>query len=432
MKKVKVFLCRMAVFCLVCCTFLGAAEDNIVVKVGTVTYDAETVQTSLNVTYGLYAAYGMALNDTQKQQLIETTAERFVGLAVLQNQLKKAGQGDIDEATEKALDEQARQSYESAWQQISETLKETYSDVTDAEITAFMNSIGYTLDAFRQELEYAYFYQRVLALYCPDLTVTDEEVSAYYDEQYVSVYRERYQDNIPLFEEEILQTGGESLYMPEGYRRMKHIVLALPDDVQAELETLEAALTEQNENVQTLYEAAAQEAVKEDGDVESARAKYQEAVSEAENTSAQITAVLDKAKDELSETTDAIYAALEAGESFETLMAAYSYDTNVAPEDAGYLLHADSVLWDENFLQAALALENIGDVSAPVATVLGVHIILYAADEPSGAVALTNEQYAQLEAAALQEKQTERLDVLIAEWKDDYTIETHPEYLSLD
>ena len=432
MKKVKDFLCWTAVFCLVCCTLFGAAEGNIAVKVGSVSYDAETVQTSLNATYGLYAAYGMTPDDAQKQQLIEAAVERFVGLAVLQNQLKKAGQGDMDEATEKALDEQARQSYESAWQQMSETLKESYSDVTDAEITAFMNSIGYTLDAFRQELEYSYFYQCVLALYCPDLSVTDEEVSAYYDEQYVSVYRERYQDNIPLFEEEILQTGSESLYMPEGYRRVKHIVLALPDDIQAELETLEAALTEQNETVRTLYDAVAQEAVKEDGDVETARAKYQEAVSEAEATSAQITAVLDRAKDELSETTDAIYAALEAGETFESLMAAYSYDTSVAPEDAGYLLHADSVLWDENFLQAALSLQNIGDVSAPVATVLGVHIILYAADEPSGAVTLTDEQYAQLEAAALQEKQTERLDGLIAEWKDDYTIETYPEYLSLD
>ena len=43
MKKVKAFLCWTAVFCLVCCTLFGAAEGNIAVKVGSVSYDAETV-----------------------------------------------------------------------------------------------------------------------------------------------------------------------------------------------------------------------------------------------------------------------------------------------------------------------------------------------------------------------------------------------------
>ena len=126
----------------------------------------------------------------------------------------------------------------------------------------------------------------------------------------------------------------------------------------------------------------------------------------------------------------AIYQALDAGESFESQMQRYSYDTSVPPEDAGYLLHADSQLWDEAFLSAALALEKPGDVSEPVVTSAGVHIILYAADEPAGPLALTDEQHDLLTQAALTDKQTRRLEELVSQWREAYDIETHPEWLT--
>ena len=84
--------------------------------------------------------------------------------------------------------------------------------------------------------------------------------------------------------------------------------------------------------------------------------------------------------------------ALANGDSFESQMRLYSYDTGVTPEDAGYLLHAGSVLWDATFLEAALALEHPGDVFEPVLTSAGVHIILYAGDEPAGPLALTQDK----------------------------------------
>ena len=166
------------------------------------------------------------------------------------------------------------------------------------------------------------------------------------------------------FEQEVLLSGGQTYYIPEGYRRIKHIVMALPD---------------------------------------------------ADAASAQIAA---------------IYQALDAGESFESQMQRYSYDTSVPPEDAGYLLHADSQLWDEAFLSAALALEKPGDVSEPVVTSAGVHIILYAADEPAGPLALTDEQHDLLTQAALTDKQTRRLEELVSQWREAYDIETHPEWLT--
>ena len=154
--------------------------------------------------------------------------------------------------------------------------------------------MGYTLDAYRQEAELTLKNQRLIALYCGDISVTDQEVQDYYEQQYVSVYRARYEDDIPLFEQGGAPERRADHYIPEGYRRIKHIVMALPD---------------------------------------------------ADAASAQIAA---------------IYQALDAGESFESQMQRYSYDTSVPPEDAGYLLHADSQLWDEAFLARRLRLKSRG------------------------------------------------------------------------
>ena len=188
-------------------------------------------------------------------------------------------------------------------------------------------------------------------------------------------------------------SGGVSYYVPEGYRRIKHIVMALPEDIVERLSALQSGSS---------------------------------AISQDEWQ-----AMLDAAGKTMKPKTDAIYQALADGESFESQMRLYSYDTSVAPEDAGYLIHADSVLWDDGFLKAAMALEHPGDVSEPVVTTAGIHIILYAGDEPAGPFSLTQEQQELLEQEALAGKQTRALEELVSRYRGDYEIETHPEWLTI-
>ena len=185
------------------CPALAEQTDG-VVRVGEVTYDVQTVQNSLNAGYQLYESSGISLSAAQKQQLADSVLERFVGLGVLENQLRKEGQAEIDEQTRQALDEQARQAYEAAWQQMAEAIRSGTPDATDEQISAFLTHMGYTLDAYRQEAELTLKNQRLIALYCGDISVTDQEVQDYYEQQYVSVYRARYEDDIPLFEQEVL------------------------------------------------------------------------------------------------------------------------------------------------------------------------------------------------------------------------------------
>lgn len=67
---------------------------------------------------------------------------------------------------------------------------------------------------------------------------------------------------------------------------------------------------------------------------------------------------------------------LDAGEDFETLLAEYNTDPGMDSEDYadGYLV-GDGANYVEEFLNAALALENDGDISDPVQSDYGWHII---------------------------------------------------------
>ncbi|MDY2655493.1 MAG: peptidylprolyl isomerase [Candidatus Limiplasma sp.] len=391
----RTWLSLLCCLLMLCCAGCGAMAErtDAAVRVGDVVYDLQTVQSALASSRLLYETAGVSLNDEQEQQLADSVLEHFIGLGVLESLLREAGQAEFDDQTQSLLDQQAQQTYEAAWQQVAAGIRGDSPDVTDGQIDAFLADMGCTPEAYRQQLELELKNQRVLDRYCGEIALGDGEALAYYEQNYVSVCRERYEGNIPLFEQEVLVSGGVSYYVPEGYRRIKHIVMALPEDIAERLSALKSGSS-----------AISQDAWQ---------------------------AMLDAAGKTMKPKTDAIYQALADGESFESQMRLYSYDTSVAPEDAGYLIHADSVLWDDGFLKAAMALEHPGDVSEPVVTTAGIHIILYAGDEPAGPFSLTQEQQELLEQEALAGKQTRALEELVSRYRGDYEIETHPEWLTI-
>lgn len=83
-----------------------------------VVYDLQTVQSALTASCILYETTGRSLSDTQIQQITDNVPEHFIGLGVLENLLREAGQADIDE-----------------------------------QIDAFLSDMGFTPDAIYQALE---------------------------------------------------------------------------------------------------------------------------------------------------------------------------------------------------------------------------------------------------------------------------------------
>ena len=140
---------------MLCCAGCGAMAEqtDAAVRVGDIAYDLQTVQDALTASAELYETAGVSLNDAQKQQLTDSVLEHFIGLGVLENLLREAGQAEIDEQTQRLLDEQARQTYESVWQQMAALIREESPDASDGMVDAFLADMGCTQEAYRQQLE---------------------------------------------------------------------------------------------------------------------------------------------------------------------------------------------------------------------------------------------------------------------------------------
>ena len=399
-----------------------AQEDPTVVQVGKVSYPLSVVSFSLQSALDLAQSLG-EVTEEDVQTAKEETLDRFIGMGIIENQLMQAGRNDFSDSEKELLLSQARNQYEQLWQEFLRQLQQAGEDVTEEEVTRWLEEQGYTQEAIYRELIVSVRQYRMFELFCSDVTVTPQEIVDYYESQYVEPDKERYADNIPLYEQEILMTGSEAFYTPEGYRGVKQILLAYPEELAAQLKSMaRGPLQRAKDAHDAAYDALAQAAARGD-DTAPLKADYDAALDALEQ---QQKAYMDKQAEALTllrGTTDEISRRYAAGESFEALMKQFSTDqSHIDTQDSGYLLHPLSAYWAAAFRNAACALAKPGDISQPVVTDAGVHIILYVCDIPSGMHKLTQEESDVLAQSALFAAKTARLSELIEGWKKDYTI----------
>ena len=437
-KRRNSFITMLVFMILLCLPTAGNAladDDPVAVRVGEVSYPLSLAQFAYQS--GIDAAVGLSLEtltDEDRQMILDSTMERLTQNALLENRMREKGKADFTDAEQEIMRSMAQSRYEQLWQGLYQKLRESSEDVTEKQVSEWMNKQGYTVDAIFREYRIQELQFRAFEMYCKDVTITTKDVAAYYENTYVAPDRERYEHDVPLYEKEILLKNNEAFFVPEGYRYIKHILLAYPDDLMDALrpyaERLKAAQEKLQEAYQSLADAATQ--VAEMNDLLPWREAYDEA--KAEETGAE-QAYLDKreeALDMLKPVTEEIIRRYQAGEPFENLMKEFSTDKNFqSPEEPGFPFHPESTNWPEAFRAAAAELEKPGDLSQPVATDTGIHIIQYAGDMATGAHALTDEEQKALEEAALYAARLDRLHTLMETWKQDYEIETHPELIVL-
>lgn len=115
---------------------------------------------------------------------------------------------------------------------------------------------------------------------------------------------------------------------------------------------------------------------------------------------------------------------LDAGEDFETLLAQYNTDPGMQSEanEAGYLV-GQGANYVTEFLDAALALTNDGDVSAPVQSDYGWHIIKRVSTEAAHEIPYADVQSA-LDAYEQSKYQSDYYSDVVAAWVADETLVT--------
>lgn len=270
----------------------------------------------------------------------------------------------------------------------------------DAAIDAYMETeVGVTVAGLIEEQKSEYWIQKLYDHVGKDITVTAEEVQAAYDamladqKELFTAYPEEY--------EYAMMSGQTIVYNLENYRRVKHVMLAFDTNDQAEqAEELMDQIAMLDPETQMDQIQALQEQLD---------ALYTDLEAKAQT-------VLDE---------------INAGADFDAMIDKYGMDDGMNYEPAksnGYYVSSDSIQWSPDFVEGSMMLEEIGQVSTPVRSVSGIHIIKYIGDVTPGEVDLPDVSR-QIQEEVFAEKQELAYETQIESWLSTANATYYPERL---
>lgn len=319
--------------------------------------------------------------------------------------------------------------------------------MTDAELDAMLlehleQEHGYTHDYFVKTQTSSLQSQMLRDSVTADVTVSDEEIRAAFDSR-VEAQKTSY-DATPTLYASAINAGSDVFYTPEGYRGVKHILVALSDEDQAAINEMNTTLTTAQNALTSAQEQLDNLNGEDTSDYdEEALAAYQEQVAALEEQVTQATTTIEETQKALDEATEAAFAAVlptaeealakaQAGEDFDALIEEYGDDPGMRSEPAstqGYLICDGLSLYVAEFQDAAMALENVGDISDLVKTSYGYHILKYEMDIPSGPVEYTDEIAENLGADLLSEAQDAAYKAAVTQWVSEAKVVTYPKVM---
>ena len=254
--------------------------------------------------------------------------------------------------------------------------------------------------------------------------VTEDEIKAAYNAK-TEEDKALYGDDLSAAESAVLN-GTDVYWYPEGFRAVKHILIVPGDEALTAYKDAKAARKTISDEIASLY-SEHDALLDDDTDSERTPEDVMNDITEAQTrlTAADQT-VADCAKAcvaDAQETVDAVYARIEAGEDFSDLVLEYDADTDKgmiegASARTGYLICAGSTSYVDEFTEGAMALENVGDVTEPVVSEFGIHIIKYMNDIPEGPVSFDSVREA-LAADLLSEKKDTYYNETVKAWVDE-------------
>ena len=343
-------------------------------------------------------------------------------------------------------EEQERLAAEAAEATPSEP-QEAVATITDAMLdemlTNDLNTIGYTHDYFVRTQTMSKQSEKLKAYTYEGVTVTDAQVKDEFDSR-VASQKESYDAN-PAAYASAEKNGSDLYYMPAGYRGVKNLLIQLSDEKQAEIKQLNSDLTTAKNLLSSgnddLEELKAQDTAELD---EEALAAYNEQIAALEEQVASAQTTIDETQAKIDETTEAAFteilplaqevlAKAQAGEDFDALIETYGEDAGMTAEpnkSRGYLVCDGLSIYEQSFQDAAMALENVGDVSAElVKTSYGYHILQYASELAGGEVEYTEEIKTAIYDEMLKEAQDAAYEAAVTQWVSEAKVETFPKVM---
>lgn len=373
-KSARFCACLLVLALLLGMTALAAEGDDPVLFTfnGTEVYQSEIIRRA--------AAYGQAQlisSDTAYDEAIEY---------MIVNQLvpeARAAELGLDQFTDAELAEINAEAADYYEQQLDAYVEGMGANLSDSEkesfreeLRTYWNEMGTTVEAAQENHRFNKVKARLLETM--NVEISDEEIAQVYEEQ-VQKDEDFFKDNILAYEYFTEYLNSDVWYVPEGYRGVLQILLYADE---------------------ALCDA------------------YEDAVSAGEGVEEAAQAIIASKQSAI----DAIYARLDAGEDFVSVMLDYTQDPGMDDERIanGYPVHVKSTVWGKEFAAGAFSeeMQQVGDVSQPIASKYGVHILYYLRDIPGGRIAMDERIRESVTTYLTNQK---RVDIL-ASWADDYEV----------
>jgi len=379
--------------------------------------------TAMDQTINFYRwYYGSELDSNDpdlREAMLEQAIDDIVTERVVQQQGKALG---LDQFTEEELAELEPQ-VQSDWDYNASIVRQQFFAASDLEeealteaVNAKMAELEITWESVLDGVKAEKISERVREYAIADASVTAEEVAEEY-QGLVGDQKAAYTETPAAYASDM--TNGRTIYyVPDGYRYVKHVLLKIDSEASERIYTLQTELQTAQSNLETAQAALSDlepGTSEEAGEEEAGEpAPTSEPLTEEEAAARTETiAALHGQIAELDETIAAKQAELELvqadafgfllpqveelqskiglGLNFDKIVETYGEDTGMFTEPfktMGYPVMEGLQVYDQAFQDAAMALGQVGDVSEPVQTSFGFHIIKYVGDSQEHEIGL--------------------------------------------
>ncbi len=383
--------------------------------------------------YSYYAMYGSYLDITDPEVIAQAQASAIADLKEDMVLRAKATELGFDELTEDEIAEM-KETAQNSLDNAKSYIQMYYLDDPDLEGEELEKAIQEKLDEFGVSLE---TYEQVAAdeirerklfnYATENVDVPDEDVKADFDSK-VAADEEKYKEDAASWVTADRNKTATLYYTPAGIRRVKQILVKFKEEDQLAIDEANSKITEANSRV-TAAEAIIDDPDAAEEDKTQAQEDLTAAQADLEAANAELEEATEKAYAGIDEDTDAILEALEADpESWDQLMAEKNEDPGLqegaANAEKGYAVCETMTGFDPAFVEAAMALENVGDHSDKIRGASGgYYIIKYVSDEPEGPVEYDDAMKDTLYQSLLSTKKNEVYNEVVDQWISEAKIQ---------
>lgn len=427
-------------------------KSTLILQVGDKAYTKAEVQSYVDYQIMMeswYAQmYGYTIDPTSaavQDYILDQVLSSLKTQSVAEQMAREKGMYDFTDEEKAEIESDAQTAYDSDVESVKTsyfTETELTGDELDAAIAAKMEELGYsTKEAMIESGENEKALEKLRADIVKDVEVTHDDIHAKYDEL-LQADMQSFASNPSAYGDKV-NAQTDVYYTPAGYRYVRHILRKFSNEETTQINDLQSQVTSKQSQLSTVANSLSElegdiaemgedatDEMKQEAETQKATLLESQATYNAElsDLQTQLDAAKTAAYERLQPSVDEVLAKLgEENADFAALMAEYGEDPGMQSEPlmtTGYAICEGFASFDPAFTEAAMALENIGDISAPVRGQSGIHIIRYEADIPEGALDHDAAEE-KLHDTVLSEKQTEAYDAQLATWVSEAKIQEY-------